>query len=195
MSEEAKIFMRGFEDLMTAAFLANARLYTLKTYWLWSDVLPENSQFLSNMQLFQNLTSLSIYFASNLTSNNFSTLPENIYVWQNLETFLYDSGPINGADLMDLLAHHATTLKTLGLNGPHLRNGTWKGIFDFNKGIPELSLEKLVLINASEELNNGGIQYYNSESDKKNMIDYVLHGGPSFPPTEAELEQQGLRED
>ncbi|KAL7276258.1 hypothetical protein RUND412_000765 [Rhizina undulata] len=229
-SKEAKQLLRIFEDLMTAASLANTRLHTLKTYCLWRGAFVENSKVLSSTQLLQNLTSLSIYFALTLIDDDFSTMNKEInqgrgeeieenqlsnefdplltcsivpfreifgdnYVWQNLETFLYYSGPINGADLMDFLARHATTLKTLGLHAIHPRTGSWREIFDFIKGMPELRLKKLVLIDASEELSDGGIQYYKSESDKKKMIDYVLHDGPPFPPTEAELEQQGLRGD
>ncbi|KAL7271464.1 hypothetical protein RUND412_005775 [Rhizina undulata] len=238
-SEEAKRLMRNFEDLMNAAALANTKLQTLTTYWLWRDVFTENAQVLSRAQLFQNITSLSIYFGTNFTAGQDAAMREDAnqgkifrflssapklktlalglewesigffesrallkcamvplrkifgedYVWRNLETFPFNSTPIHREELMDLLARHAATLKTVGLLSPHLRMGTWRGVLDFVKEKQELRLEKIILIDASEELSNGKLKYYSADSDNRRMSDYALHGGPPFPLTQAELEE------
>ncbi|KAL7274571.1 hypothetical protein RUND412_002517 [Rhizina undulata] len=146
---------------MTVASLANTRLHELTAFsderLLECSVLPVRKVFGDN------------------------------YVWRNLEMFLFHGAPINGGDLMAFLGRHATTLKTFGLLDTHLCTGTWRGILDFIKEKPELHLEKLIVINASEPLHpyDDEIEYY-SYSESVRMVDYVLHGGPPFPPAEPE---------
>ncbi|KAL7267858.1 hypothetical protein RUND412_009540 [Rhizina undulata] len=120
------------------------------------------------------------------------------YVWKHLETFYFNltNGYMHGEELMHFWARHSTTLKTFGLYMPDLK-GSWREVFDFIKEQPELCLENLVIIEPLEDLEDGSyrrMRRYCRDDYRKKVIEYVLRGGPPFPPTRAELEAQGLNE-
>ncbi|KAL7276653.1 hypothetical protein RUND412_000358 [Rhizina undulata] len=114
------------------------------------------------------------------------------YVWKHLEAFFFGGGPsINPEDLMDFLARHATTLKTFGLYETRLHSGTWREFLDFIKEMPELRLEKLLLVGVMESTSYdiSNVWQYRFKVATQRMESYVLRGGSPFPRTAAEEAQ------
>ncbi|KAL7272898.1 hypothetical protein RUND412_004269 [Rhizina undulata] len=234
-----KDILGPFKELMAAASRAQTRLDKLSITPLWRGIFAEGTEFLLNSELlFQNLTSLSMFFYRNGNQVDFDALQKDVkegrifkflssalklrflavgihchpclrissvyamplheifgenYVWKYLETFPFNGRQMHGEDLTHFFARHASTLKTFGLYHPYLRRGTWRGFLDFIKGHPELCLEKLILLDPAEGLARGRWRFYCQERERNRMNGYVLRGGPPYPPTEEELEQQRLQ--
>ncbi|KAL7273908.1 hypothetical protein RUND412_003217 [Rhizina undulata] len=195
----------AFNEIMTTASQAHTRLDKLSMHATWRGILTDYPEILWRCApLLQNLTALSVYFSFTAPhSQNFEALHQDAqildwrinhrdpvipllklfgddYVWENLETFLFNGEPIHGEELMHFLARHAPTLKTLGLYRPHLRTGTWRGVLDSVKEQPALCLKKLILIERSEEHEHAGVRSYvgwNDRDSQRRILDYVLHGG------------------
>ncbi|KAL7269948.1 hypothetical protein RUND412_007359 [Rhizina undulata] len=110
------------------------------------------------------------------------------YVWKHLEVFFFSGGPsINPEDLMDFLARHATTL---GLYETRLHSGTWREFHDFIREMPELRLEKLLLVGIMESTSyDSHLRFYPFKAETQRMENYVLREGSPFPRTAAEEAQ------
>ncbi|KAL7274615.1 hypothetical protein RUND412_002478 [Rhizina undulata] len=135
--------------------------------------------------------SLGISFCPSLADECLFSLVDvfgDVRIWKYLHTlrFWTDIIPINVKDLVDFLRRHSETLKELSLDLTTLFGGTCRDVLDFIKG--QLHLTKFKP-NFSDE-----IEWYPrmpfSDTDMDRMIAYVLHGGPGFPPTEIELEEE-----
>ncbi|KAL7272900.1 hypothetical protein RUND412_004271 [Rhizina undulata] len=232
---EKEKLLGPLKELMVAASQAQNRLDKLSITPLWRGIFAEGPELLLNSELlFQNLTSLSVYFSTNRTQEDFDALRKDVkegrifrflssapklrslavgfhwqpryhsavsvmpllqifgdnYVWKYLEVFLFNGRQLHGEDLTQFFGRHASTLKTFGLYRPYLGTGTWRAVLDSIKGHPELCLEKLVLIDPSEESAEGRIRNYWSQSDRAKMNGYILRGGPPYPLTKEELEQK-----
>ncbi|KAL7271988.1 hypothetical protein RUND412_005225 [Rhizina undulata] len=242
-AEREERLLREFKHLMTAAYQARTRLNKLSAYSIWRGILADNSEtsIWNILPLFQNLTSLSVFFCTAGTGEDFKALQEDLnegrlfrflsaapklrklalglewrpydleiqeeqhlvipfnkilgdgYVWKNLETFLFNGSPLNAEELTYFLTRHESTLKTFGLYRPHLRTGTWRDVCDSIKERPGLKLQRLTIVEASEQLENGDRRCYFHDYDGFRMHHYVVLGGPAFPFTQAELEQRGLQ--
>ncbi|KAL7271852.1 hypothetical protein RUND412_005368 [Rhizina undulata] len=229
--DKALSWVEAFYELLAGASQAQTRLEKLTINSIWRGILVDEDKTLWNFTpLFQNLTSLKVYFCTTGNSEDFDSLWEDDiggrlfdfvssapklktlslgldweehlyvelltpvlpiakmfgdnYVWKDLETFYFNggNGSMNGGELMHFWARHSATLKNFGLFYPHLRTGTWREIFDFVKEQPEICLETLHIHKPSENLKEGTRRSYWDDEDKKRMDDYVLRGGPPFPP-------------
>ncbi|KAL7269131.1 hypothetical protein RUND412_008214 [Rhizina undulata] len=102
------------------------------------------------------------------------------HVWKRLE-ILNLNFPIDEEGLVEFLAHHARTIKSLSLKHCRLLNGMWREILDFLK--ERLHLTGLALVDLREMLLPGyrTYTYYGHDALGK-MEDYVLRGGEPFPP-------------
>ncbi|KAL7266881.1 hypothetical protein RUND412_010555 [Rhizina undulata] len=73
-------FLSGvFKELMAAASQANIRLDKLSTYPMWHRVFTDNFEVLWCTPLFQNLTSLSVFFCTNMTAADYGAMNEDVY--------------------------------------------------------------------------------------------------------------------
>ncbi|KAL7269333.1 hypothetical protein RUND412_008008 [Rhizina undulata] len=214
---------------MAAGVEAQIRLDKLSMYGIWRGIFTENTGTLwDSAPLFQNLTSLVVYFCTSRTRKDFEALREdansgrifkflssapklrrlalglewkqwgnfrertrcvvplldifgNEYVWEYLETFLFNGGPLHAEELMRFFDRHVGTLRTFGLYRPHLWTGSWRAVLDFIRERPGLCLEKLVLEGPSERRAGRRVVRYLSGCDGKSMSDYVLGEGAPFP--------------
>ncbi|KAL7270587.1 hypothetical protein RUND412_006698 [Rhizina undulata] len=146
------------------------------------------------------LPNWEIFYLSIIASNvgpittPFAKIFGDNYVWKHLEAFYFNprGGSMHAEELMHFWARHSATLNIFGLYHPHLETGTWREVFDFIKGQPEKCLENIVILGPSQDAEGGGRRIHWRGDFNKKINDYVLHGGQPFPPTEAELEEQGL---
>ncbi|KAL7272248.1 hypothetical protein RUND412_004957 [Rhizina undulata] len=115
------------------------------------------------------------------------------YVWEHLEAFYFNGGEgcMNAKELMHFWARHSPTLKTFGLYYPQLKTGTWREVFDCIKEKPGLCLENIIILEPLED-SECFRRIYRRGDYRKKINEYVIRGGPPFPPTEAELEELGL---
>ncbi|KAL7269537.1 hypothetical protein RUND412_007804 [Rhizina undulata] len=109
------------------------------------------------------------------------------FVWAHY--FNHDYGSIHAEELKPFWARHSTTLKIFGLYRPHLETGTWRDVFGFIKEQPGLCLENIVIHEPSENSESGRSRIYSHRYYSKKINEYVLRGGPPFPPTEAESKE------
>ncbi|KAL7272247.1 hypothetical protein RUND412_004956 [Rhizina undulata] len=236
------LWINSFYELLAGASQAQIRLDKLTINTIWRGILADEVKAVwKHTPLFQNLTSLTVFFCTTgsqfdheclrddvregrifkfLSSapklkklslgldwyEDFSFVEQDVYpislaklfgdnfVWKHLESFYFNSGTgsMNAEELMHFWARHSATLKTFGLFNPHLETGTWREVFDYIKEQPKLCLENIVILKPSEDTEGGRGRTYRRNNYRKKINEYVLRGGPPFPPTEAELEEQGL---
>ncbi|KAL7271978.1 hypothetical protein RUND412_005241 [Rhizina undulata] len=111
----------------------------------------------------------------------------NTWIWKYLHTLHFSaSNPINVKDLADVLRRHSETLQVLSLSPTSLCGGTCRDLLDFLK--EQLRLTKFCP--TFYKPNKTWCPY--SAKDLDRMMAYVLHGGPAYPPTENELEEERL---
>ncbi|KAL7267964.1 hypothetical protein RUND412_009433 [Rhizina undulata] len=111
-------------------------------------------------------------------------------IWKYLRTFDFISfnTPINVMDLANLLRSHSETLETLSLNLETIFGGTCRELLDILK--EKLHLTKFDISFNQKRFLNDEKPYFDKLWDQTEA--YVLHGGPGFPPTEMELEEERL---
>ncbi|KAL7273630.1 hypothetical protein RUND412_003505 [Rhizina undulata] len=109
----------------------------------------------------------------------------NACVWKYLHTLHFRASHtiIDVKELVDVLRGHSATLDTLTLDVDSLSGGTCRDLLDTLK--EQVHLAKFYL-----KFYRDTLRPYYSRVEFDQMIAYVLHQGPAFPPTEKELEDE-----
>ncbi|KAL7265969.1 hypothetical protein RUND412_011501 [Rhizina undulata] len=111
------------------------------------------------------------------------------HVWKRLHTLHFDAAhPVNVKDLANFLGRHSETLEVLYLSMNRISGGTIRDLLDYIK--ERLHLKKFKIWFVEERLLYA--RRYDFTKYLERMEAYVLHGGPPFPSTEQELEEEWL---
>ncbi|KAL7266572.1 hypothetical protein RUND412_010879 [Rhizina undulata] len=114
----------------------------------------------------------------------------NTCAWKYLHTLHFRSSNtiIDVEELANVLRRHSGTLDSLSLDVYSLSGGTCRDLLDSLK--EQLHLTQFYPMFYREQIMMRN-PYSRKELDR--MMAYVLHGGPAFPPTAIELEEERLK--